>query len=368
MKNLFRILIAILLFSFSACGERIRVSRDGTHFVGETTGKKFIAWGFNYTHNHKNELIEEFWADDWKTLAGDFREMKALGANLVRIHLQTTGIMTNRDRADPVALKHLARLVKLAEETKLYLDITGLACYKPKKVPKWYNDLSESDRWDVQARFWEAVAKTCAGSSAVFCYDLMNEPVLPGKKKKTEWLTGKLGGFTFVQRISLDLAGRTRQRVAKEWVDKLVTSIRKHDKKTLLTVGVIPWAYAFFPNVKKPLFYSDGVDEKLDFVSVHFYPKKNDVANALKALACYEVGKPILIEETYTLGCGIRDFNAFVDESRKLADGWVAHYFGRTIDEYQKQKGTIADAIHKEFLIYFKKKTPEILTGVKPDG
>ena len=346
--------------------ERIGVSDDGTHFVGEKSGKAFLAWGFNYTHNRAGKLIEDFWADDWATLAGDFREMKALGANVVRIHLQTTKIMTTPDKADPAALKQLARLVKLAEETKLYLDVTGLACYKKQRVPKWYDALSEADRWDVQARFWEAVAGTCATSDAVFCYDLMNEPILPGKTKATEWLTGKFGGYTFVQRISLDLADRTRQQVAKAWVDKLTAAIRTRDKQTLVTVGVIPWAYAFFPNAKKPLFYSGGVGEKLDFVSVHFYPKKGDVANALKALACYDVGKPIVIEETFTLHCGLEDFNAFLDGSRKIADGWVAHYFGRTIEEYEKEKGTIADAIHKAFLVYFRKKTPEILRAVKP--
>ena len=346
--------------------ERIVVSDDRTGFVGATSGKAFLAWGFNYTHNHAGKLIEEFWADDWATLAGDFREMKALGANVVRIHLQTTKIMTAPDRADPAALKRLARLVKLAEDTRLYLDVTGLACYKRKNVPKWYDALSEADRWNVQGRFWEAVASTCAASDAVFCYDLMNEPILPGKKKATEWLTGEFAGMTFVQRISLDLAGRTRRQVAKAWVDKLAAAIRKHDKKALVTVGVIPWAYAFFPNVKKPLFYSGSVGEKLDFVSVHFYPKAGDVANALTALACYDVGKPIVIEETFTLRCGVKDFNAFVDGSRKIADGWVGHYFGRTIEEYEKEKGTLADAIHKAFLVYFRKKTPEILPAVKP--
>ncbi len=341
--------------------ERIIVSKDGTHFVGQRSGKRFVAWGFNYTHNHAKQLIEEFWADDWATLAGDFAEMKALGANIVRIHLQTTRFMLAPGRPNPAAFKNLARMVKLAEKTGLYLDVTGLAGYKKANEAKWYSALSEADRWDVQARFWQEVAKTCAGSNAVFCYDLMNEPILPGKTKATEWLTGEFAGMTFVQRIALELAGRSRRQVARAWVDKLVGAIRTRDKKTLVTVGVIPWAYAFYPNAKTPLFYAGGVDKKLDFVSVHFYPKAGDVANALKALACYEVGKPIVIEETFTLKCGVKDFDAFVDGSRKIADGWIGHYFGRTIEEYEKAKPTLVDAIHKAFLVYFKSKTPEIL-------
>jgi hypothetical protein len=59
------------------------------------------------------------------------------------------------------SLDQLARLLKLAEKNGLYLDITGLGCYDKRDVPQWYNDLGEGPRWDVQARFWEAVARTC---------------------------------------------------------------------------------------------------------------------------------------------------------------------------------------------------------------
>ena len=82
-----------------------------------------------------------------------------------------------------------------AEKTGIYLDITGLACYRKKDVPKWYDDLSEKDRWDVQARFWEAVAARCANSPAIFCYDLMNEPVVAGRARAPgDWLRAAAGG------------------------------------------------------------------------------------------------------------------------------------------------------------------------------
>ena len=47
-------------------------------------------------------------------------------------------------------------------------------------APPWYDALDESARWDAQAHFWEAIAEQCKTSPAVFCYDLMNEPVVPG--------------------------------------------------------------------------------------------------------------------------------------------------------------------------------------------
>ena len=346
--------------------ERIVVSNDRTHFVGAKSGKKFIAWGFNYIHNHAHKLIEEFWNDDWATFAGDFREMKALGANIVRIHLQTGKFMTSPTKVNRSALKQLARVVKLAEKTGLYLNVTGLAGYRKAREPAWYEALSESDRWDVQARFWTAVARICAGSDAIFCYDLMNEPVLPGKKKASEWLIGEFNGMTWVQRLGLELGGRDPKKVGKAWVDKLVGAIRTQDKKTLVTVGVISLAYTFYPGAAKPPFYTGGVGEKLDFVSVHFYPKKGDVPKALKALARYNVGKPIVIEEIYTLDCGEKDLDAFIDGSAKIVDGWIAHYFGRTIEDYAKEKHRNDYTTQRKFQIYFKKKTPEILPTAKP--
>lgn len=39
-----------------------------------------------------------------------------------------------------------------------------------------------------------------------------------------------------------DLAGRSREEIAKLWVKKLTTAIRKVDDRHMITVGVIPWA------------------------------------------------------------------------------------------------------------------------------
>ena len=330
----------------------VRVSDDKRGFVLGDTGRPFRPWGFNYDHDAAGRLLEDYWLDEWATVAGDFREMKALGANVVRVHLQVSRFMAGPSKPDRAALKQLSRLLALAEETGLYLDITGLGCYHKKDVPPWYAAMGEAERWGVQARFWEVVSQACARSPAVFCYDLMNEPVLPGaRKKETEWLLGELGGKHFVQRIALDLAGRTREQVARAWVDRLVAAIRKHDPEHLVTVGVIPWAHVF-PKAK-PLFHGRDVGAKLDFVSVHFYPGKGAVDKALAALAAYDVGKPIVVEEMFPLKCSIEELDAFVEGSRKLAAGHIGFYWGKTIDEYARDKASIASAITKRWLEYF---------------
>ena len=201
----------------------ICISKDGSHFAYSQSGKRFLAWGFNYDRDYNFRLLEEYWDSEWSTVATHFKEMKALGANVVRIHLSVARFVKSPRETDAAALEKLARLLNLAEESGLYLDITGLGCYRKTDVPEWYNAMSEAERWGVQALFWSGVAKTCAQSPAVFCYDLMNEPVLPASgRKETEWMAGELSGLSYTQRLTLDLAGRTQEQVIKGWVEKLV--------------------------------------------------------------------------------------------------------------------------------------------------
>ena len=337
--------------------EWIQVSPDGTHFVGAKTGDRIVLWGVNYDHDDAGRLLEDYWEAHWPVVVDDFREIKDLGANVVRIHLQVSKFMETAGQLNAKSLEQLDQLVQLAERTGLYLDITGLGCYHKQDVPAWYDELSDSDRWDVQARFWKGVAKVCRESPAIFCYDLMNEPILPGKTPETEWLTGELGGKHFVQRISLDLAGRSRTELARDWVRTLTSAIREVDDRHLITVGVIPWAHVF--QGAKPLFYAPEVGEPLDFVSVHFYPKKGEVDAALAALEVYNVGKPLVVEEIFPLKSGIEEVGEFIERSRPFTDGWISFYWGKTIEENEAQ-GDLKGAIMGGWLRFFQSKSTEI--------
>ena len=333
----------------------IRVSEDGTRFVESSSGRDFVIWGVNYDHDDAGRLIEDYWHDHWNTVVADFREIRQLGANVVRIHLQLAKFMDAADQPNAKNLNRLAELLRLAQRNGLRLDLTGLGCYHKQDVPAWYDALDESERWHVQARFWQAVARTCKDSPAVFCYDLMNEPILPGIKPESEWLTGELGGKHFVQRISLDLVGRTRIQVARDWVSKLTQAIRQFDDRHLITVGVIPWANVF-PGAK-PLFYSPEVGTPLDFVSVHFYPKKGDVESSLTALKVYEVGKPLVVEEIFPLKCSQEEVVTFIDGSRPLADGWISFYWGKSIEQYE-QSDDLKSEIIGSWLRWFRAHAP----------
>jgi hypothetical protein len=200
------------------------------------------------------------------------------------------------------------------------------------------------------------VAKVCKESPAVFCYDLMNEPVLTGGENKGDWLVGKpLGDKYFVQRLTIDARGRTDREIAKAWVERLTTAIRSVDDRHMITVGVIPWAQAF-PGAK-PLFYSPEVGGPLDFVSIHLYPKKDKLDADLAALKVYEVGKPLVIEEFFPLSAGFEQTEAFLERSRPIVDGWISFYWGKTIEE-SKAKGDMQGAIVAAWLERFRALSP----------
>ncbi len=364
MPLVFRLFLLLLIVASRAtAGEMqwVRVSDDRHGFVLARSGRPFVPWGFNYGHDENGRLLEDYWEKEWGKVEADFREMKQLGANVVRIHLQTGKFMLAANQPNEANLERLGRLVATAEKLGLYLDITGLACYRKKDVPKWYDDLGERQRWDVQARFWEAVAERCAKSPAVFCYDLMNEPVVPGGTRKPgDWLgpsfLGSDSGY-FVRFVTLEQRERPRPEIARQWCHKLVAAIRKHDQRHLVTVGLVPWSLDR-PGLTSG-FVPKEIASELDFIAVHLYPEKGKVKEAMETLSGFAVGGPVVIEEMFPLNCPFPEFEQFLDESRKTASGWIGFYCGKTPEEYRKSN-TIQDALMLGWLELFQKRACEV--------
>jgi CubicO group peptidase (beta-lactamase class C family) len=315
--------------------EEVRIE-DGGFRLSES-GRRFVPWGFNYDHDEAGRLLEDYWEAEWPKVAEDFREMKELGANTVRIHLQLARFLESPDRPNRVALDRLDRLLALAEETRLYLDLTGLGCYRKSDVPAWYDALPETGRWESQAAFWAAVAERSARSPAVFCYDLMNEPVSPaGRRGPGDWLGPPFAGkYHYVQMISLDQSGRPRPEIAREWIRKLTGAIRKHDRRHLITVGLVDWSLDR-PGLTSG-FVPAAIAPELDFLCIHLYPKAAKVGEALDVLRGFAAaGKPVVIEETFPLSAGPDDFRRFLVESRGTASGWIGFYWGQTPEECRR--------------------------------
>jgi hypothetical protein len=337
----------------------VAVSKGKKGFVLEPSGRPFVPWGFNYDHDAKGRLLEDYWEEEWPTALAHFGQMKKLGANVVRVHLQLGKFMDGPGKPNARALDRLGKLLSLAGRLRLYLDLTGLGCYHKRDVPAWYDRLSEKERWDVQARFWQALAARCAASPVVFCYDLMNEPVVPGGKGK-EWLPPAFAGSHFVQFITLDQAGRPRPDIARRWVHRLAAAIRQKDTRHLITVGLVDWSLD-----RKGLtsgFVPEKVADDLDFVSVHLYPKAGKGKEALDTLAGFAVGKPVLIEETFPLKCSPEELGRFLEGSKKHAAGWLGFYWGKPPEELRRSQD-IGDALTLGWLELFERKARALAKG-----
>ncbi|MFO0984930.1 MAG: cellulase family glycosylhydrolase [Planctomycetota bacterium] len=308
-------------------------------------------WGFNYDHDEQDRLLEDYWQAEWAKVAADFGEMKELGANTVRVHLQLAKFMTSPTTTDLAALARLDDLLRLAEQLDLQLDITGLGCYRKSDVPAWYDALAEADRWEVQARFWRAVAERGAHSDAVLCYDLMNEPVAPaGRRANGEWLGPPFAGFCFVQFIALDQGDRPRPEIARAWIRRLTRAIRAVDERHAITVGLVPWSLDR-PGLTSG-FVPSEIAAELDFVSVHLYPEAGKLDAALDTLAGFAAQRPVLVEEIFPIACSVEEAAQFIERGHDLAWGWISFYWGRTIAE-SRATAELRDALMAKWLAWW---------------
>ncbi|TVQ03118.1 MAG: hypothetical protein EA381_01945 [Planctomycetaceae bacterium] len=339
---------------------RVRIASDGRGFVLGDSQTPMVPWGFNFDRLDDGRLLEDFWESEWPLVESAFAEMKRLGANVVRIHLQTGAFLDSPTRVRESSLKQLRRLIELAERERLYLNLTGLGCYHREAVPAWFDELDEQQRWAAQAVFWRAVAVVGRSSPAVFCYNLMNEPVVPGgDQKRTDWLGGGFGGKHFVQFISLDRGGRPRPEIARGWIATLVDAIREVDTETLVTVGLVDWSLDG-PGLTSG-FIPDQIAERLDFLAVHLYPERGKVDEALQKLERFaKVGKPVVIEETFPLRCDIDEFADFLVRSRSSASGWFGFYWGVTVEEYREREPSVGRAMMLGWLDLFRTARPPV--------
>jgi hypothetical protein len=124
----------------------------------------------------------------------------------------------------------------------------------------------------------------------------------------------------------------------------------------LITVGLVDWSLDR-PGLTSG-FVPGKVADELDFLCVHLYPQTGKLDEAHKALKGFSVGKPVVVEETFPLGCSTQELGRFIDESQKDAAGWISFYWGTPPDELQKSKD-LGDAILFDWLKDFRKRSAD---------
>ena len=305
--------------------ESIVLSPDQSGFVGQNTRQKFTPLGFNYDHDELYRLIEDYWHEEWWKVERDFVAMRALGANVVRIHLQLEKFLKAPGALQDREWEQLDKLVYLAGSLGMHLDLVGLCCYHRNCVPEWYNNMDYRARWDVQAFFWKQMAERYAGMPGIFCFDLMNEPVVPGRVRPAgHWLGADFVGKAYTQFITLDGTQQDRVQTARDWISCVSAPIREADPARLITVGLVDWSLE-----RRGLqsgFVPHRIVDLVDFIGVHLYPETGRPLHAVHVLKEFCVGKPVVIDETSALKCNQQVLEQFLHRAAGYATGFMTFY------------------------------------------
>ena len=408
------IYIGVAIHAAPVRPEFIETSPDSWSFRLSESKKPFVPVGVNHEHDGRERLIEDYWETEWKKVEEDFGEIKQMGFNVVRIHLQFSRFMKSKDEANSAELDRLVKLGQLARGLGLYLDITGLGNYVEEKIPAWYRALDDEGRIQAETAFWSAIAGRMADEPAVFCYDLQNEPKInyedteelvsppfggpngyhfvnyhlrhvspawdawvhkrygdagnlkkawpdfgrkgetwenPGLSGPEDWVPFGQGNWDGGQRY-LDHVFFCEDW-AVDWVKRMKESIRKHDKRHMVTVGMTSWSLPF----EDP--YSSFSPHKLapflDFIALHLYPSGDEKTNNLPQqeliLRTAYAGKPVVIEEFFPL-LWPKDRDVFMSRTPGSASGWISFYWGDTPEELRSHKN-MGDAIKAEWIEIF---------------
>jgi hypothetical protein len=327
------------------------VHRQGSDLVAG--GERFRVWGFNYGLGQRYPILGYFerpTARGLQSVVADMRRARLLGANTLRVYLEIKTFMKGPKRPRRRALAALAALLDRAEQLHVYLDLTGNLVWRA--PPAWYDALPERARWAVQARFWRAVARTAHGSPAVLVYELTSEPVIGDSE---HWYYGELDGYTFIQRIVRDTAGRDRSELARRWIRLLTAAIRAHDRRHLIGVGLLPFGGAFGPA---------NVADLLDLLLVHEYPQEGRESEAISLVREFAAqGKPVVLGETAPLLGTPATWRAFLHGSRGFLDGYLFFHDGRAPGEVG---ATAADAWYAAALDQFLDLRGTLLPALRP--
>src|SRR5205814_9973863 len=100
------------------------------------------------------------------------------------------------------------------------------------------------------------------------------------------------------------------------------------------------------------------------FISVDIYPEKGKAAQEIEGIQKVAGGKPVVIEETFPLPCGVADLRTFLKGSRPFASGWLGHYGNQSLADLESlhaaKKITIPEAMMLDWLNLFREIGPEL--------
>lgn len=339
---------------WSAWSEGAKNDNVGIVWINDTN---FVPWGLNYDRtilNGKDLVLEEAPLDK---IDRDFRIAHQLGANAVRVFPQVSRYMPRYMEIDPSALEFFDRVVLLARKHNLRIDLTGLTHVNVASFPDWYDQHTDAEVMAAEALFWKTMAQRYADEPAILMFDLQNEPFMAALGSSLK----SIGCFTMSEKRQFcycnphfrEKHAESKDALAHLWTSAMVESVRRYDKRHLITLGLLPTAAPVFAP-GNPGFNIPAVASLLDVICIHLYPDRR-VPAPEKAVAdnssyvsvnhdwlemtlryAGNFGKPVIVEEWGPLGfdknLGTEWFPVFMDASLHNASGWFTFYHALLVD------------------------------------
>jgi hypothetical protein len=279
---------------------KVRVAADGSGFV-TGDGKPYVPFGVNYFRPGTGWPPRVWKQFDPRVTRRDFARLRELGANCVRVFLTFGSFYNEPGKLASEGLAKFDQFLELAEAEGLYVHPTGPDHWEG--LPQWTRGdrIAEERMLEALEMFWQCFAARYRGCSALFAYDLLNEPEVCWDSpalcaRWNDWLAEQYGSAAALAaawhvpsvawgrqpapprdaapgRLLLDYQ-RFREHVADSWTRRQVAAIKAADPDALVTVGLIQWSVpvAFAGSWEYSGFRPSRQAALLDFVEVHFYP------------------------------------------------------------------------------------------------
>jgi hypothetical protein len=325
-----------------------RISVHGGELLAGS--RPWRAWGFNWGVGDHAPVIAYFddpTAANFAVLRSELATARALGANSMRIYLQLGQVMATPTQPRQRTLTALQQLLGLAQRDGIYLDITGDLVWHPSRQPAWYGRMPDQQRWQVQARFWTAVAHAASSSPAVLCYELTSEPLVattPG------YYYGRMGNWYFEQSIAT-ATGTHADHLARAWTRLMANAVRAQDDRPV-TIGLLPSTTGPFAPA--------NIADLLDMLIVHDYPKTDQAPAAETLIRTFAAThKPVLLGETSILNDNAATQDQFLTGAAPYLSGTFEFFNGQ--DPNTMQIHSIPDALYKVGVRQFEALRPLLL-------
>lgn len=328
---------------------KISIAPDGRSFR-QGTLEPFVIFGANYFRPGTGWAPQLWKQFDLEATGKDFKLMKKLGINCVRVFLSYGSFFQEQDKLTEEGLAKFDTFLQLAEEAGIYVHPAGPDFWEGAST--WMKGDEYADEYLIAARvrFWSMFAQRYRGRNVIFAYDLQNEPTInwdtpqmlarwrswlakkyETEKRMAEAFGTSAQGATF-RNIDIPKSENRRgdrrlldyqlfrEDIADEWTRRQVEAIRLADPQALVTMGLIQWS---IPSVLPSLHHYSGfrpirMARLLDFIEIHFYPLAGGLYHYQNAdherlnLAYLEsvageaavAGKPLILAEFGAVGGG----------------------------------------------------------------